>query len=370
MMDRVFGKYGNLVEVIMMKSYGFIQYDNPQSAQEALQGENKKVLAGLTLDISMATHKAGAPKRTAEPPRGPSGGAPNGPRMQHGMPRDGPMRGPDPHMRGPGGPGAMRGGPGPGMRGPPPGHRQGPPVRGGPDHMKRGRWYPGSCPCFPVIAAAFSSPRSCMCYADRAHHDTAEDSLAVLLMCPPPQLMQVHLKVHSGTPSGLALVRKKSRWWSPPLSGRQGGDVPAISSALPFPRLPCLRWLICCCLHRRCPRCRENADVLGKSLAEAGLEVGLTVVGPRQDPVMVLKDMARDGVLYACVVNEVGIIYCLCPCALSFPCTVIISIMWHYLTPALMLFCCVCCFWGADAWLARHSDHQISVPKHAGTRHS
>ena len=158
MMDRVFGKYGKLTEVVMMKSYGFIQYDNPQSAQEALQGENKKVLAGLTLDISMATHRAGdTKKRTAEPPRGPFGGAPNGPRMQHGMPRDGPMRGPDPHMRGPGGgPGAIRGGPGPGMRGPPPGHRQGPPVRGGPDSMKRGR-------CTPLHGCSFYAAMHVSC---------------------------------------------------------------------------------------------------------------------------------------------------------------------------------------------------------------
>lgn len=75
------------------------------------------------------------------------------------------------------------------------------------------------------------------------------------------------------------------------------------------PRFSHLPWLcsLICCLLRFCANCRENADVLGKSLAEAGLEVGLTVVGPRQDPVMVLRDMARDGVLYACVVSEVGI---------------------------------------------------------------
>jgi len=46
---QLFGKYGRFLEVSMHTSFGFVQYDNPDSALAAIAGETKKLLAGLTL---------------------------------------------------------------------------------------------------------------------------------------------------------------------------------------------------------------------------------------------------------------------------------------------------------------------------------
>jgi len=44
----IFGKYGNIVEdIVLRRSFGFVQYDNPQSAMAAIQGENGRIIGGI-----------------------------------------------------------------------------------------------------------------------------------------------------------------------------------------------------------------------------------------------------------------------------------------------------------------------------------
>lgn len=46
----IFSKYGPIVEdVVMRRSFGFIQYDNPESALRAIEGENGRIIGGMRL---------------------------------------------------------------------------------------------------------------------------------------------------------------------------------------------------------------------------------------------------------------------------------------------------------------------------------
>lgn len=47
----VFSKYGKIVDIVIRKSFGFIQFDNPQSAQDAIKFENGRLLGGLNLGM-------------------------------------------------------------------------------------------------------------------------------------------------------------------------------------------------------------------------------------------------------------------------------------------------------------------------------
>jgi RNA recognition motif-containing protein len=49
---RIFGKYGQIVEEpVLRKSFGFVQYNNPQSAIAAINGENGRLIGGLRIGI-------------------------------------------------------------------------------------------------------------------------------------------------------------------------------------------------------------------------------------------------------------------------------------------------------------------------------
>jgi RNA recognition motif-containing protein len=44
----IFGKYGRIVEeIVMRRSFGFVQYDNPESAQMAIKKENGRIIGGM-----------------------------------------------------------------------------------------------------------------------------------------------------------------------------------------------------------------------------------------------------------------------------------------------------------------------------------
>eukprot|EP01102_Stenamoeba_stenopodia_P022287 TRINITY_DN9231_c0_g1_i1.p1 TRINITY_DN9231_c0_g1~~TRINITY_DN9231_c0_g1_i1.p1 ORF type:complete len:731 (-),score=133.63 TRINITY_DN9231_c0_g1_i1:119-2311(-) len=60
----IFGKYGNIVEdIVLRRSFGFVQYDNPQSAIAAIQGENGRIIGGIKVDISLADNREPKQKR-------------------------------------------------------------------------------------------------------------------------------------------------------------------------------------------------------------------------------------------------------------------------------------------------------------------
>jgi RNA recognition motif-containing protein len=47
-LQRIFSKYGEIVEdIVMRRSFGFIQYDNPDSASAAIAGENGRMIGGM-----------------------------------------------------------------------------------------------------------------------------------------------------------------------------------------------------------------------------------------------------------------------------------------------------------------------------------
>ncbi|XP_067904960.1 RNA-binding protein Raly [Heterodontus francisci] len=52
--ETIFGQYGKVVGCSVHKGYAFVQYTNERTARVAVAGENRRVLAGQTLDINMA----------------------------------------------------------------------------------------------------------------------------------------------------------------------------------------------------------------------------------------------------------------------------------------------------------------------------
>ncbi|KAI9030393.1 hypothetical protein DFJ74DRAFT_468365 [Hyaloraphidium curvatum] len=56
-MARIFAQYGDVYEIVIKDSYGFIQYDNAESVLEAIRMENGRLLAGLKLDLSVAKNR-------------------------------------------------------------------------------------------------------------------------------------------------------------------------------------------------------------------------------------------------------------------------------------------------------------------------
>jgi RNA recognition motif-containing protein len=47
----LFAKYGEIVDIVIRKSFGFIQFDNPQAAKDAIEFENGRLFAGLHLGM-------------------------------------------------------------------------------------------------------------------------------------------------------------------------------------------------------------------------------------------------------------------------------------------------------------------------------
>ncbi|XP_069744276.1 RNA-binding protein Raly isoform X2 [Narcine bancroftii] len=52
--ETIFGQYGKVVGCSVHKGYAFVQYTNERTARVAVAGENRRMLAGQTLDINMA----------------------------------------------------------------------------------------------------------------------------------------------------------------------------------------------------------------------------------------------------------------------------------------------------------------------------
>ena len=47
--EKLFGKYGKILGVSLHKSFGFVQFDNKESANEAVKEEKGKSLKGLKM---------------------------------------------------------------------------------------------------------------------------------------------------------------------------------------------------------------------------------------------------------------------------------------------------------------------------------
>ncbi|XP_072412293.1 RNA-binding protein Raly isoform X3 [Chiloscyllium punctatum] len=66
--ETIFGQYGKVVGCSVHKGYAFVQYTNERTARVAVAGENRRVLAGQTLDINMAGEpKPNRPKGLKRP---------------------------------------------------------------------------------------------------------------------------------------------------------------------------------------------------------------------------------------------------------------------------------------------------------------
>lgn len=48
-MEKLFGKYGKILGVSLHKSFGFIQFETKEAANEAVKEEKGKVLKGLKM---------------------------------------------------------------------------------------------------------------------------------------------------------------------------------------------------------------------------------------------------------------------------------------------------------------------------------
>jgi RNA recognition motif-containing protein len=50
---QIFSRYGKIIEEpVLRRSFGFIQYDNPSSAQRAIEGEQHRIIGGMRLGLS------------------------------------------------------------------------------------------------------------------------------------------------------------------------------------------------------------------------------------------------------------------------------------------------------------------------------
>jgi RNA recognition motif-containing protein len=52
-LSRIFGKYGNIEDIVMRRSFGFIQYDNPDSAHKAIEAENGRIIGGMRVGMKL-----------------------------------------------------------------------------------------------------------------------------------------------------------------------------------------------------------------------------------------------------------------------------------------------------------------------------
>lgn len=48
-LSSIFNVYGHILEVVIRKSFGFVQYDNRESAEKAIQAENGRFVGGTKL---------------------------------------------------------------------------------------------------------------------------------------------------------------------------------------------------------------------------------------------------------------------------------------------------------------------------------
>ncbi|KAI9209572.1 uncharacterized protein BJ171DRAFT_484450 [Polychytrium aggregatum] len=53
----IFAEYGNIIEISIKDSFGFIQFDNPESCRAAMAGANGRIVGGLSLDLKLSKDK-------------------------------------------------------------------------------------------------------------------------------------------------------------------------------------------------------------------------------------------------------------------------------------------------------------------------
>lgn len=56
-MAHVFAKYGNIAEISLKESYGFVQFDNPEACRRAISAEQGRVIAGMMIDLKSSREK-------------------------------------------------------------------------------------------------------------------------------------------------------------------------------------------------------------------------------------------------------------------------------------------------------------------------
>ncbi|KAJ8330760.1 hypothetical protein O5D80_001269 [Batrachochytrium dendrobatidis] len=61
-----FVPYGNIVEIMLKSTFGFIQFDNAESCQAAIEGENQNMMGDVRLDLKISRER-GAHSRADEP---------------------------------------------------------------------------------------------------------------------------------------------------------------------------------------------------------------------------------------------------------------------------------------------------------------
>ena len=222
-LSKMFSKYGIVREISLKKSFGFIQYDNPKSAQLAMEAETGRNISGLKLDISYATKQGSKEDKRRQNDKEAAKSPP-----------------------------AKRRGLGPGGRD----------VR--PDKNA-------------LVGGGFvrNVRNDRMSAAQRDNNDDYDRG------------------------------RKRLRT---DLDGRRNEDsIDARRGGVPLPRpstggstaaKDCEIIITSTNADEK-----EFADQVGRSLAETGLKVGLTVLRPENNVGNVLRDMALSGVSYACVVD-------------------------------------------------------------------
>lgn len=70
-LEEMFSKYGKIVAHNMLRGFGFVQFERPEDAQAAVEGENGRQLKGHKLDVNMAAERRNTNKTPARssPPR-------------------------------------------------------------------------------------------------------------------------------------------------------------------------------------------------------------------------------------------------------------------------------------------------------------
>jgi RNA recognition motif-containing protein len=51
-LNSIFSNYGRVLDVVLLKSYGFVQFDNPQSAKMAVEHEHGRKVGGMKVGKS------------------------------------------------------------------------------------------------------------------------------------------------------------------------------------------------------------------------------------------------------------------------------------------------------------------------------
>ncbi len=59
---RIFGGYGEILEVVVRRSFGFVQFSSPPAAVAAIAGEQRRDIGGMAIDLSIADNRGARSK--------------------------------------------------------------------------------------------------------------------------------------------------------------------------------------------------------------------------------------------------------------------------------------------------------------------